>query len=121
MSYKTIKVILPLILVVNGFCVCAQTLYDNGVWKKEVAREIIITQPGAPVAHSGKPAHNATLIEMIVSAAKAGKLTAYANADINFTTALSGDVLAEMTATKRDTFMVTDPVTGKEKMKVINR
>ena len=57
---------------------------------------------------------------MMIIAIKAGKLTAYATYDNDFTTKLTAEGLKEITKTKTDTVIITDPVAGKEEMKIVH-
>jgi gliding motility-associated GldN-like protein len=91
------------------------------VWTKVVTREVEIGREAAPAVHKTKGTREVALIEQLISAVKEGKLAAWSNVDITFTEKLRMPDLDEMTTSKHDTFMITDPVTGKEHRKVIAR
>jgi len=110
------------LFVLVSFHAFARPSYEGITWKKEVTREVEISNKEAPTArrNAKKPA-DATLVELLISAVRAGRLVAYSNTDINFSTRLSMEELDGMTASKRDTFMITDPVSGEEHRKVVAR
>lgn len=91
-------------------------------WRKQVTRTIDMREPEDTVTHHLRQANgNPTLIELIVDAIKAGKLTAYSGWDNQFTTKLSIADVNQMTAGRTDTVVVVDPLTGNEITKVVTR
>ncbi len=89
------------------------------IWKKKVARVIDMAQKEDDANHHLKDAREDTsILEMMVSAIKGGKLVAYSNYDAEFTTRLSAKDLKDMTAGRTDTKSVVDPITGTETMRI---
>ena len=115
---------LTVILLLAGITSFAQ---KNGnslatVWKKQVARVIDMQEPEDTIVHHLRDAgNNTTLTEMMVNAIKTGNVAAYSNYDNTFSTKLTIAQINEMTSSKLDTVVMTDPVTGKEVMKIISR
>ena len=92
----------------------------NNAWKKTVYRTIDVTQKEDTVKHHlTDVTSDTTLIEIIVSAVKAGKLVAYNSFDHNYTTKLTKADLLEMTGGRTDTQIVVDPVTNEERRMII--
>jgi hypothetical protein len=91
------------------------------VWKKEIGRIVELKETEDPKVHHLRNLRNDTvLLEMIVNAVMAGKITAYSSWDHYFTTKLSPKEMQEMLLSKPDTVTMVDPVTGKEMMKIVN-
>ncbi len=84
------------------------------VWRKLVAREIKVS------GKEDKRPHDPTLLDMLVGAVQSGKLAAYSGIDNKFTGRLT---LTEFNQTigsyQPDTVAITDPLTGKETIKII--
>ena len=94
----------------------------GSVWKKQVARIIDISEKEEPLDHHLRDVSpDTTILEMMVNAINAGKVTAYAGYDNNFTVKLTKETLNEMLVSKPDTITLTDPVSGKEITKVTRK
>ncbi len=112
----------PLILFTVVLFVAGSTFAQTGVWKKTVSRTIDIAEKEDTVRHHLSDASDdSTLLEMMIGAIKAGKLTAYSAFDHSFTSKMSVAELKEMTASKTDTQIIVDPITNKEILKIIRR
>jgi hypothetical protein len=110
------------VLLFTGNILLAQKAYDNTtVWKKQVAREIIVKDTEDTKKHHLRDLGiDTTLLEMIVNAVKAGKLTAYSNFDYRFTTKLTMQQFNEMVTVKPDTVIVYDPIPEKGRALIVN-
>jgi len=87
-----------------------------------VARIIDISEKEEPLDHHLRDVSpDTTILEMMVNAINAGKVTAYAGYDNNFTVKLTKETLNEMLVSKPDTITLTDPVSGKEITKVTRK
>jgi len=92
------------------------------IWKKKVARVIDMAQKEDNTNHHlTDMREDTTMLEMMVSAIKNGKLTAYSNFDADFTTKLSPEGLREMMTSKPDTIEVVDPITNARVVKIVRR
>ena len=93
----------------------------TGVWKKNVARMIDLQQKDdEKIHHLANAKQDTTILEMMITAMKAGRLTAYHTFDNNFTTKLSLQDLNELIASRIDTVSIVDPVTGKAETKIVH-
>jgi hypothetical protein len=119
-SHRKLLTLVALLLTCN--ILFAQKASDNTtVWKKQVAREIIVKDTEDTKKHHLRDlGTDTTLLEMIVNAVKAGKLTAYSNFDYRFTTKLTMGQFNDMINPKPDTVTVTDPASGKERTVMVN-
>ena len=120
-----LKLLLVLPLTLAGLLFFIRNSYsENKIkpgaeWKKEVSRVIDIREQQDTVLHHLKDVSpQATLLEMMIKEIKAGRLTAYYTSDETFKTKLSVDALNEMLPPRFDTFILTDPITGKQTTKV---
>ncbi len=112
---------LPLIIILMIACLQAKGQTNGKVWKKRVIRTINMQIPEDKKTHHLKSAGNDTTItELLVNAAGAGKLTVYSNIDDNFSTKQSATEVKDMLSPKKDTVTMTDPVSGKEVMKIVS-
>jgi hypothetical protein len=94
----------------------------SGIWKKQVTRDIDMTEREDTMTHRLKGQNGDTsLFEMLVSAIRSGKLTAYNNIGPFFTNKLSDAELKDMMATKTDTVVVSDPVTGNNTTSIVSK
>ncbi len=111
----------PIILLAAvAFTTFSSFAQTGDVWKKTVSRTIDVSQPEDTVKHHLADASNdTTLLELMVNAIKAGKLTAYDAFDHNFTSKLSMAALKEIISPRRDTMVIVDPVTNQEIMKIV--
>ena len=111
-----------LILVAAVLFVAGSSFAQTDTWKKTVSRTIDVTQKEDTITHHlTDVTEDSTLLEMMISAIKLGKLTAYSAFDHSFTTKLSVAELKEMTASRADTQIIVDPITNKEIVKIIRR
>jgi hypothetical protein len=98
----------------------AQKAGSAAVWKKQVYRVLDMKEKEDPKEHHLKEASNdTTMLEMMVNAIRAGKITAYSNFDHSFTTKLTAAQVTEMIIPKPDTQVIVDPITGKEATRII--
>jgi len=100
--------------------ISASSPVSTDVWKKQVARIIDLKDKddatGNLSPHHLKPMKDDTsLIEMIFTELKAGRITAYSPTDLSLNTKLTPEQIKDLTAPTIDTVIITDPVTGKEK------
>lgn len=113
------KTLLTAVLV----CVCAASFAQKdtkGVWKKQVSREIDMQIKEDDKKHHLKDLSNdTTLVEMILNAIKAGKITAYSNWDHSFTKKVTYKEIYAAQVPKPDTVIIVDPVTGQELQKIV--
>ncbi len=93
------------------------------VWKKQVTRMIDMREKDDTIEHHLRDVSRyTTLLEYMIKEINAGKLTAYSNCDGGlFTQKLTAKELEQQMSSKPDTVTITDPVTGKEVVKVITR
>ncbi len=92
------------------------------VWKKSVTRMIDLQlKEDTAMHHLADVSNDSLLSEVLINALRAGKLTAYASFDCNFTTKLSISQIKEMTASRIDTQIIVDPVKNEEIQKIIVR
>ncbi len=116
------KIVFAIVLCTLCSTAYAQTSDAAGeVWKKKVARIIDIAPKHDSLKHPSKTKQDSSLTEIIVTAAKAGKLIAFSNVDNEFTTKLSVQDIKKITGPKVDTITLTDPVTNSEIVKVVSR
>ncbi len=95
---------------------------DDILWKKRVWREIDTREkPNVGFRYTGdENSGGGMFIEILVDAIKRGKIKAYSNFDDRFTQILTKESLMEMLIQKPDTQMIVDPITGQEKMVIVN-
>ncbi len=92
------------------------------IWKKQVIRMIDFNEPEDTVMrHLRQPEPDSTLLEIMALSINAGKLTAYSSFDTRFTEKITKEDFKKMMSADPDTALLTDPVTGKEIVKVIKR
>ncbi len=113
----------PIILLATVLLTTGTSFAQTGdVWKKTVSRTIDISQKEDTVRHHLTDVSNdSTLLEMMTSAIKSGKLIAYSAFDHNFTSKLTVKDLKEMMSSKIDTQVVVDPINNQEITKIIAR
>lgn len=96
---------------------------EDILWKRRVWREIDTREKqNVAFRYAGDEASGGGMfIEILLDAIKKGKIPAYKNFDDRFTTLMTKDDIAEVTAGKVDTIPVMDPITGVETMKEIHK
>jgi hypothetical protein len=115
-------IIVPLTLVcVAFFSKNSYSIIPPGeIWKKQVTRIVDFPpQEDSMEHHLRNVGLDSTLLEIFVNAIYTDKITAYSNYDAQFTYKLKKEDLKGMLSVKPDTVILTDPVTGKEKTKVV--
>lgn len=90
------------------------------IWKKQVTRVVDWDEPeDTVIRHFHKPFPDSTFLETMVLSINAGKLTAYSSFDTRFTEKITKENFRKMFEVAPDTMIMMDPITGKEKMKII--
>lgn len=115
---KSLKYIFFAGLLFSLSALHAQTAPPPPSWKKRVARTIDLAEKEDTARHKLRNmSSDSLLIQMIVSNVQSGKLAAYNTWDPMFTTKMTQSELKERFASKIDTIIVVDPITGKEQTK----
>ncbi|MCW3124212.1 MAG: BlaR1 peptidase [Flavipsychrobacter sp.] len=124
-NLKKLMLVLPLTIFFVFFF--TKNSYSAGkvkpdvIWKKQVTRIIGFKQKeDTALRHLRDAGPDSTLLEMLVIAVNAGKITAYSAFDHDFSTKLSKEDFNK-SFTTIDTMVITDPVTGQELKKIIRR
>jgi hypothetical protein len=105
-------------LLLSASTIHAQTAAPIS-WKKRVARTIDMSEKEDTARHKLRNmGSDSLLVQMMVSAVQTGKLSAYNTWDALFSTKISQAELKERFASKIDTIIVVDPITGKEQIKL---
>ena len=124
MIRNKVKCILVIAAVIcTGHNTIAQTYVNPAsiAWRKQVARELDIQEPGAGKAKQNKkPGSDTTLLAALLKDIQSGKIAAYSNIDHSFSARMTYDQILENSGCiKPDTEVVADPVTGKRIKKLI--
>jgi gliding motility associated protien GldN len=95
---------------------------EDILWKKRVWREIDTREKqNVGFRYAGdENSGGGMFIEILIDAIKRGKIKAYSNFDDRFVQTITKEQLMEQLIQKPDTQMITDPITGKEEIKIIN-
>ncbi|MES2701488.1 MAG: hypothetical protein V4649_02560 [Bacteroidota bacterium] len=84
-------------------------------WKKRVSRIIDMQPPEDTATHRLRPEGNdSTLLQMLITPLEAGKFTAFNNYDALFTQKMSRSDIRSLIASRTDTILVLNPLTGVE-------
>ncbi len=92
------------------------------LWRKRVWREIDTREKqNVGFRYAGdENSGGGMFIEILIDAIKRGKIKAYSNFDDRFTQTITKEQLMEQITQKPDTQTITDPITGKEEIRIIN-